>query len=143
MSTEASIEAYVAIVDHLPKKRAAVFAAISNAGGTTIREACQHLTWPWTTVSARIHELAEAGMIKSSGLKRDGQTVWIRSMPQEIEVLKKARAERKAGVQAKIVSHEFHGDPNFLGRETPMRIVVTMTLGEWDKLKNKETGRFA
>lgn len=98
--TTASYDAYQAIVDDLPKRRAAVFTVIvghSLIWGLTIREACDILRWPHTTVSARIFELAEAGLIKSKGEQRMGQTVWIKSLPEEVEEIKGQRAAaRKA-----------------------------------------------
>lgn len=103
--TTASIEAYVAIVDKLPKKRGAVFHTIQTAMsyGLNLRETCVHTGWPINTVSARIHELAERGLIKENG-DRNGQTVWVLSRPEEVEQLKEARRKAREEREAKNAS---------------------------------------
>ena len=113
--TTASTEAYAVIVSQLPRKRAAVYASIGYSGGSTIREACAHLAWPYNTVSARIFELAESGLIKDTGLTRDGQTVWIPSRPDEVDALRAARKATKrfeAGILGYKVNPETFGQPD-------------------------------
>ncbi len=98
-----STQAYAAIVNQLSGKRASVFALFQMGEGLpirtnlTIREACDVLHWPHTTVSARIFELAEAGLIIGFG-QRGGQTVWTATRPDQVEAV---RAERAAVRQAK------------------------------------------
>lgn len=139
--TTASKDAYVAIVDKLPKKRAAVFAAIGNSGGSTIREACAHLAWPHTTVSARIHELAEAGLIKGTSFKRDGQTVWLRSQPEEVE---ERRAERKASkrYETNIIGWHGEGGPANFGPDQDIIVQVKVPRKVWNTFKGTVRVRF-
>lgn len=95
MSTAARKEAYQAIVARLPVKRARVYREIRAYGGTTINDGCRLTGWPYSTVSARFYELAEDGLIKDSGAKRDGQTVWVVAEPEERDALRAARRASK------------------------------------------------
>ncbi len=144
MSTQASIAAFDQIVDHLSRKRGIVYAAIPvEDGGATIRELCKHIGWPWPTTSARVFELAEAGLIKDVGLMRDGQTVWKRSRQDEVEELKAARQAAKKYVDAKVVDFDAVGGPTAYGPQQVCRVTVELTLAEWQRLKNTKTARFA
>lgn len=133
--TTASKTAYAEIVDSLPEKRAKVFAAITGAGGTTIRETCAYMGWPWTTVSARFHELAEAGLIKGTG-KRDGQTVWDTAKPDEVDAL---RATRKA---AKRYETEVESSVPSILREGMTRVEVYIPTAVFEKLQRPARVRF-
>lgn len=100
MSTEASLAAYGAIIGSLSERRGSVFAVISNSNGRTIRESCKDTGWPYNTVSARIFELTELGLIKPQrdalgDCTRDGQTIWIASTPEEVYMLQRQRAAHK------------------------------------------------
>lgn len=98
--TTASLEAYQNIVDKLSGKRAIVFESIKGEwiigySGRTINELCEALGWPYNTTSARVCELTDRGLIKENGMRK-GQTVWIPSEPEEVDGLKRRRAEEKA-----------------------------------------------
>lgn len=115
MSTTASLAAYAAIVEKLPQKCRTVYSLIqahwdhpTAPPGATIDECMRALGWKYSTTSARIFELAEAGLIKDSGYTRMGQTVWIASAPEEVDGLKVARKAAKK-FEA-IVTHVSHGE---------------------------------
>lgn len=94
--TTASAEAYSAIVDKLPAKRAAVFHHFrAYVGGLTIRETCDVTGWGYNTVSARIHELAERGLIEDSSNTRGRQTVWIMTPADKVEEVREARRKER------------------------------------------------
>jgi hypothetical protein len=109
MSTAASRAAYQDQVPLMRGKRAIVFHTISGVNqpgkiinGMTIREIMEALDWPHTTVSARVFELAEAGVIYPSGQVREGQTVWFITPQERIEHYKNLRAAaRKAKADKK------------------------------------------
>lgn len=103
MSTAASREAYQGQLRQMPAKRAAVWDVVRSCpgGGVTIREACVLTRWPYNTVSARIHELAECGLIKESGQVREGQTAWVPAEEGERESLRAAREKAREDRDAK------------------------------------------
>ena len=140
--TTMSHEAYIAIADKLRGKRAAVYRSIAWAmQGGTIRETCERLGWPHTTVSARIFELAEAGLIKDSGRHSFGQTVWTASAPEEAEAL---RAARKAAKRYETGVVEFHvvGGPEAYGPDQIMRVTVEVPRKVWATFKGNVRVRF-
>lgn len=102
--TTASAEAYQKIIGKVKGKQFLIYTAIMSLGdrGLTIGEIHARLSWPYGTVSARVTELTNAGVIKAIGT-RDGQTVWIRSLPEDVEALRAARAAaRKAKKEAQV-----------------------------------------
>ncbi|MES2155423.1 MAG: hypothetical protein V4510_09845 [bacterium] len=145
MSTAASREAYQQQLPMMRNKRGVVFDTIRQQGrvGQTIREVMAAQEWPHTTVSARIFELAEAGVICPRGDTRDGQTVWIVTPPEQVDFWREKRAAKKRGVQAKIVAFEGVGGPAAFSPIQIMRVTVEMTRAEWAALKNIKTARFA
>lgn len=145
--TTASKEAYVAIVDKLPSKRATIYRVIREHAiivpylGLTIREAMSALGWPHTTVSARIFELAEAGLIKASGEFRQGQTVWTYAQPDEVEGLSAARAASKR-YETGVVSFHGVGGPESFGPEQMMSVEVQVPRKIWQTFKGPIRVRF-
>lgn len=145
--TTMSREAYTAIVDKLPGKRATVFTLFDMGRNArvptnmTIRETCAVLQWPHTTVSARIFELAEAGLIKPTGGSRGGQTVWTASAPEEVEAL---RAARKAAKRYETGVVEFHGvgGPEAFGPDQMIRVTVEVPRKVWATFKGNVRVRF-
>jgi hypothetical protein len=145
--TTMSREAYFKIVYKLTGKRATVFALFDMGRhacpqtNLTIRETCAVLQWPHTTVSARIFELAEAGLIKDSGETRGGQTVWTASAPEEVEAL---RAARKAAKRYETGIVEFHGvgGPADHGPDQIMRVTVEVPRKVWATFKGNVRVRF-
>lgn len=138
--TTASLEAYDRILDKLRGKKAIVFEAICSADGVaapfgrTIDELCQFLGWRYSTTSARVCELADAGLIKEAGM-RGTQTVWERSAPDLVDELKRRRRLAKQGVQGKLVGFEGVGGVEAFGPEQTMRLTVEVTRAEWITLK--------
>lgn len=139
--TTASKEAYAAIVDKLPNKRGAVFGVIACAhNGKTIRETCAKLNWPYSTVSARIFELAESGLIREAG-EREGQTIWTPTPQDEVDAMRAARAAVKK-YEARVVRFEGVGGPTAYGPDQTMRVTVEIPRSVWSKLKSPVRVRF-
>ena len=94
--TVASISSYQAVVDRLPGKRALVFGCFRNMGMTLkdLSEALPNMVY--SSVSGRVSDLADLGLIMDSGLTRDGQTVWVKTPPGEVNaVAERRRAARR------------------------------------------------
>jgi hypothetical protein len=140
MSTAASREAYASIADRLPAKRGRVYTEIRTYGGTTINDGCRLTGWAYSTVSARFYELAEDGLIKDSGAKRDGQTVWVVSEPEEREGL---RAARKARKNFEAAIDGFTTDPATFGQaDDKVMVHVAVPRDVWAKMKSTIRVRF-
>lgn len=139
--TTASKQAYTTIVDQLPLKRGRVYTEIRAYGGTTINDGCRLTGWPYSTVSARFYELAEDGLIKDNGAKRDGQTVWVVSEPEERAAL---RAARKAAKRYETGIAGFHGleGPDGMGPSPTIRVEVDIPREVWKTLKSPVRVRF-
>lgn len=145
--TTASREAYAAIVEKLPSKRATIYRVICEHAeivpylGLTIREAMSALGWPHTTVSARIFELAEAGLIKPSGHVRHGQTVWTYSEEHEVDRLCAARKAAKR-YETDVVSFYGIGGPEAFGPDQMMSVEVHVPRKIWQTFKGPVRVRF-
>jgi hypothetical protein len=159
MSTAASKEAYAAVVDHLPKKRGIVFDFIFRCGryGATINEAMHDLQWPYNTTSARIHELAQDGLIRhrvefrvspdvrdvaSDGITitREGQTVWVATAPDEVAT-QRTRMEAARPFETNVEGWESHPADGF-GPEQPIYVTVKIPRWRWEKMKTPVRVRF-
>jgi len=139
--TMASSTAYALIVDQLPLKRGRIYAEIRAYGGTTINNGCFLTNWPYSTVSARFYELAEDGLIKDSGEKRDGQTVWVVAEPEEREALRAARKAAKR-YETEVVGFHGIGGPAAFGPEQLMSVEVYVPRRIWQTFKNPVRVRF-
>lgn len=143
MSTTASLDAYDAIVTKLPAKRRAMFKAIHersywhlNSPGLTIRESMDVMGWSHPTASARIFELAEAGLVKDSGKRRLGQTAWVEADENERETL---RAARKAARKYETEIDHWTDHPM---REEQVLVTFAVPRTVWTKLKRPVRVRF-
>lgn len=140
--TTASKESYASIVDSLPNKRATVYKDIFEQGsGATIRETRLRLGWEHTTVSARIFELAEAGLIKESGTERGGQTVWTHAQPSEMEALRAARKAKKR-YETGIAGFRGLEGPDGMGPSPTIRVEIDIPREIWKTLKSPVRVRF-
>lgn len=139
--TTASKEAYTAIVDQLPLKRGRVYTEIRAYGGTTINDGCRLTGWPYSTVSARFYELAEDGLIKDSGAKRDGQTVWVVAEPEERAALRAARKAAKR-YETGVVSFQAVGGPAAFSPDQIISVHVEVPRKIWQTLKSPVRVRF-
>lgn len=98
MSTAASRDAYQEQLPQMTGKRAYLFTVyrdVKGNTGMTIREACAELHWPYNTTSARIHELAEAGLICPRGDTRDRQTVWVVTPADQVAFWREQRRKER------------------------------------------------
>lgn len=138
--TMASLEAYAAVVNKLPVKRARIYGTMERyrATGLTIQETCKVTGWQYNTVSARIYELAEAGLIKPRGDTRGGQTVWVPAAPEEVDALRQARRAAKP-YETGIVGFHGVGGPEDYGPAQMIRVEVDVPRAIWEKMKKRPT----
>ncbi len=110
-----------------------------NAVGRTMNEACLLLGWAYNTTSARFVDLADAGMIKESGVLRGRQTAWVAAPEPERRTLAAARRAAKRGVVARVLRHCI-----MAGDDGNTRVEVTVDLSdvEWMHIKNKRESFF-
>ena len=70
--------------------------------GVTIDQLCNLTGWKTNVASARICNLADAGALKEAGT-RGTQTIWVVSLPHEVQALKAARDAAK-GLRGHVVA---------------------------------------
>lgn len=81
-----SVETYKAIIDRLPKARAAVMRAIAERGPITRNEVAELLRLPINRVTGRVCELRDAGLIVECGTMRtldDRPRALLKAVPPE------------------------------------------------------------
>jgi hypothetical protein len=71
MQSSNSLEAYLSIIETLPRKRADVFRVIKEYGPVTNKQIAMILAWPINCVTGRTNELCSIGVVESAGLVKE------------------------------------------------------------------------
>lgn len=76
--TNARAQAFLELRPELPELRRQVYEAVLAAGdpGATLRDVVISTGRPMHSVSGRVTELVNAGWLRDTGQRRDGQTIW-------------------------------------------------------------------
>lgn len=97
MSTENSKKAYIQIVNELPRLQSVVFNSIKSIDHKrrSIPEIESKTNLQYSTVTGRLTELQDKGLIIDSGLSWKGCTVWEISNPMKRECIINERRKGK------------------------------------------------